>query len=510
MSLFRKTSAAGSMTMISRVLGLVRENMNAHQFGANAAMDAFVVAFRLPNMFRRVFAEGAFSQAFVPILAEYQTTKGSSAAREFLADIAGWLSVALLIFTALGVIAAPVVVYLSASGFEQSQDKFELAVQLTRITFPYILLISLASLAGSVLNTWNRFSIPAFTPTLLNVSMIACGYLLAPHMEQPIFALAISVMLGGILQLGFQLPYLKQIGMLTRPRLRLHDEGVWRVMRKMAPAVFGVSVSQISLLLNTNFASHLPSGSISWMNYADRLMELPTGVLGVALGTVLLPSLSRHRAEGAMDRYSATLDWGLRLCVLLALPAAVALAAISQPVVATLFLTNRFHAFDVVMTEHALMAYSVGLLGIIAVKVLAPAYYAQQDIKTPVKIGVLTLAITQLLNLALIQPLHHAGLALAISLGGCINAALLLAGLRRKGIYVPQPGWWPLFGKTLLALLAMTAVLLGTQYLLGDWLQMRGLERWGKLAVLVAAGAVSYFAALRALGFRLRDFTRHT
>ncbi len=495
--------------MVSRVLGLVRENMNAHQFGASAAMDAFIVAFRLPNMFRRVFAEGAFSQAFVPVLADYQTTRGQTAAREFLADIAGWLSLALIIFTAAGVVAAPVVVYLSASGFHGSQDKFELAVQLTRITFPYILLISLSSLAGSVLNTWNRFTIPAFTPALLNVSMIACGYLLAPQLEEPIFALAISVALGGILQLGFQLPYLRQIGMLARPRLRVHDEGVWRVLKKMGPAIFGVSVSQISLLLNTNFASHLPNGSISWMNYADRLMELPTGVLGVALGTVLLPSLAKHRAAGADEAYSATLDWGLRLCVLLALPAAVALGVIAQPLVATLFLTTRFTGFDVVMTQRALIAYAVGLIGIIAVKVLAPAYYARHDVRTPVKIAVVALAATQGLNLLLIQPLAHAGLALAISLGACLNAGLLLLGLRRKRIYAPRPGWWALLGKTALAVAVMTVVLTAGQYVLGDWLQMRGWERWLKLAALVAGGAVSYFAVLALLGFRLRDVSRH-
>ena len=325
--------------MVSRVLGLIRETMNAHQFGANKEFDAFTVAFMLPNLFRRIFAEGAFSQAFVPLLAEYKNTEGETAARAFVAHVAGLLSVILVAFTALGVIAAPLIVWLAASGF--APGKFALTVTLTRITFPYIMLISLSSLAGGILNTWNRFSVPAFTPTLLNLSMIGCGYLFAPHAAHPIVVLAASVTLGGVLQLAFQLPYLRHIGMLPRPRLDLGDARVWLVLRKMGPAIFGVSIAQISLLMNRNFASHLADGSMSWLYYSDRLMELPTGVLGVALGTILLPSLSTLRSAGDEEGYSATLDWGLRLCWLLALPAAVALAVIAEPIIATVCLSGE-------------------------------------------------------------------------------------------------------------------------------------------------------------------------
>jgi putative peptidoglycan lipid II flippase len=509
MNLLKALARTSSMTMISRVLGLVRETMNARFYGAGPAYDAFMVAFRLPNMFRRIFAEGAFSQAFVPILAEYKAQRGEDAAREFLADVAGWLTMALLVFTIVGVLAAPATVYLLASGFDTTGERFSLAVALTRITFPYILLISLASLAGSVLNTWNRFSIPAFTPALLNVSMILCGYFLSPYFHQPIFALAISVALGGVLQLGFQLPYLRQIGMLPRPRLRLGAEGVWRVLRLMGPAMFGVSVSQISLLLNTNFASRLPAGSISWMSYSDRLMELPTGVLGVALGTILLPSLSKLRAAGDQQAYAATLDWGLRLCWLLALPASVALGTIAEPIVATLLRNGNFGAHDVLMTERALIGYAVGLMGLIVIKILAPAYYARQDIKTPVKIAIVSLITTQALNFVLIGPLAHAGLALAISLGACVNATLLFIGLYRSGVYQPAPGWAGFALRLLVAVTVMAGVLLLLAPLLGDWGKGAMLLRAAKLGLLVTAGASTYFGSLYALGFRPRDFNRH-
>ncbi|MEH6461802.1 murein biosynthesis integral membrane protein MurJ [Chitinimonas sp. JJ19] len=508
MNLLKALARTSSMTMLSRILGLAREVMNTHQFGANHAMDAFVVAFKLPNMFRRIFAEGAFSQAFVPILAEYKAQRGEDATREFIADIAGLLTLVLLVFTVLGVIAAPAIVWLSASGFSKDSSQFDLAVQLTRITFPYIFLISLSSLVGSILNTWNRFSIPAFTPTLLNLSMIAFGILLSPHLEEPIFALAIAVAVGGVAQLAFQLPFLARIGMLSRPKLNLGDVGVTRVLKQMVPALFGVSIAQISLLLNTQFASWLQAGSMSWLNYADRLMELPAGVLGVALGTILLPSLARLKTQGQDDDYSAMLDWGLRLCWLLALPATVALAVIAEPLIATLFEHGKFDAHDTAMTQHALSAYAVGLMALISIKVLAPAFYAQQDVKTPMKIGIVTLIVTQLLNLALYRPLGHAGLALSISLAACLNAGLLYAGLRRRNIYTPAAGWFAFLRKLGLAVSLMAALLWWLQTTLGNWHGGSNVLQAGKLALLVGVGALVYFATLAALGFRPRDFSR--
>lgn len=509
MNLLKSLARTSSMTMISRVLGLVREVMNSHQFGANASMDAFVVAFRLPNLFRRVFAEGAFSQAFVPVLAEYKTQQGEEKARLFIADVAGFLAIILLVFTSIGVLAAPWVVYVFASGFETTPGKFELTVMLTQITFPYILLISFSSMAGSILNTWNQFAIPAFTPSLLNISMILCGYFLSPYFAEPIFALAISVALGGILQLGFQLPYLAKIRMLPMPTIRWHDSGVRRVIFLMLPAIFGVSVQQVSLLLNTLFASWLPDGSLSWMNYADRLMELPAGVLGVALGTILLPSLSKLRSSDNHQAYSSMLDWGLRLCLLLSVPATVALAVIAKPIIATLFMSGKFNAHDVLMTSYSLMAYSIGLVALIAIKILAPAFYAKQDIVTPVKIGVVTLIITQLLNVIFIGPFAHAGLALALSCGACFNVVMLYSGLRRQNIYMPKPGWIKFLLKLAVAVILMALTLGAGSYLAGDFTVMSKWQNIIDLLGIVIAGAAVYFSTLWLFGFRLSDFSKN-
>lgn len=508
MNLLKALARTSSMTMLSRILGFVRDAINAHQFGASKAMDAFVVAFMLPNMFRRIFAEGAFSQAFVPLLAEYKQTQGEDATRRFVADVAGLLTLALVVLTVIGVLAAPAIVLLSASGFDKDAAKFQLTVELTRITFPYILLISLSSLVGSILNTWNRFTVPAFTPTLLNLAMIGSALWLSPFFAEPIVALAIGVTLGGVAQLLFQLPWLAKTGMLSWPKLNLKDPGVWRVLKQMGPAMFGVSVAQISLLLNRNFASWLPDHSMSWMYYADRLMELPTGVLGVALGTILLPSLSKLKAAERHDDYSATLDWGLRLCWLLALPATVALAVIGEPLIAVLFERGAFQLQDTLQTQRALSAYAVGLMALISIKVLAPAFYARQDIRTPVKIGIATLLLTQLFNLLLIGSLQHAGLALAISLGACFNATLLYLGLRKKNIYQPKPGWLRFLAKLFAAVGLMALTLWGLQHALGAWHHLPVWILVSKLSMLVLAGALVYFAVLGALGFRPRDFSR--
>ncbi|NIF20514.1 murein biosynthesis integral membrane protein MurJ [Candidatus Pantoea multigeneris] len=510
MNLLKSLAAVSSMTLFSRVLGFARDAIVARVFGAGMATDAFFVAFKLPNLLRRIFAEGAFSQAFVPILAEYKSKQGEEATQIFVSYVSGLLTLVLALVTFAGMLAAPWVIYVTAPGFADTADKFALTTALLRVTFPYILLISLASLAGAILNTWNRFSVPAFAPTLLNISMLGFALFAAPHFHPPIMALAWAVVVGGVLQLGYQLPHLKKIGMLVLPRINLKDAGVWRVMRQMGPAILGVSVSQISLIINTIFASFLVSGSVSWMYYADRLMEFPSGVLGVALGTILLPSLAKSFSSGNHDEYSRLMDWGLRLCFLLALPCSVALGILSGPLTSALFQYGKFTAFDAAMTQRALIAYSVGLMGLIVVKVLAPGFYSRQDIKTPVKIAIITLVMTQLMNLAFIGPLKHAGLSLSIGLAACLNAALLFWQLRKQRIFLPQPGWYSFLFRLVVAVAIMAAALLGILHVMPSWGEGEMYARLLRLAAVCVVGGCSYFVMLALLGFRLRDFARST
>jgi len=510
MNLLKALATVSSMTLLSRILGFVRDAVIARAFGAGLFTDAFFVAFRLPNLLRRLFAEGAFSQAFVPILGEYRSNRTQDETRALVDHVATLLALALMVVSVLGVLAAPWIIYVTAPGFTASPDKFQVTVELLRITFPYILFISLTSLAGGILNTWSRFSVPAFTPTLLNVAFIVFALWLAPYFDPPVKALAWAVFAGGALQLAFQLPFLARIGMLPRFRLELRDPGVWRVLKLMGPAVFGVSIGQISLLINTIFASFLVTGSVSWLYYADRLMEFPTGLLGVALGTILLPSLTRSFADKTTEEYSRLLDWGLRLTFVLALPCAAALALLAVPLIATLFHHGAFTWQDTMMTRQALAAYSIGLLGLILVKVLAPAFYARQNIRTPVKIAVITLVATQLMNLAFVWQLRHAGLALAISLGACINASLLFYKLRQHGIFQPQPGWLGFLAKTVAALLLMSVTLWLAMGAESSWLLDRAWIRVGRLALLVVLGAGVYLGSLWLLGFRLRDFVKKT
>ncbi|WP_019140372.1 murein biosynthesis integral membrane protein MurJ [Noviherbaspirillum massiliense] len=513
MNLHKTLAAIFGMTMISRVTGLVRELLIARAFGASAYTDAFNVAFRIPNLLRRLFAEGAFSQAFVPILAEYKNQKGEAETRKLVDHVATILAWALVLTCLAGIVAAPLVVYLIATGFKSEPRVFDASVLMTRIMFPYIGFMSFVALAGGVLNTWRQFKIPAVTPVLLNLSFIAASLFLAPHMRQPIYALAIAVFVGGTLQLAIQFPSLRRIGMLPRiswnVRAAIADPGVRRVLKQMVPATFAVSVSQLSIIINTNIASHLENGSVSWLGYADRLMELPTALLGVALGTILLPSLSKAHAEGDAGEYSALLDWGLRLTFLLALPAAVGLATLSVPLTTTLYHYGKFDALSVAMTSRSLIAYGVGLIGLILVKILAPGFYAKQDIKTPVKIAILVMIATQVMNLLFVPWIAHAGLALSIGVGACLNASLLYWGLSRRGIYKPQQGWGLFLIKLTgaLFLLAGTALWTAGHF---DWIALRAhpLMRVGALAFVMAACGAVYFAALFIMGFRLRDFKR--
>lgn len=508
MNLLKALATVSGMTLVSRVLGFVRDTVIARAFGAGVATDAFFVAFKIPNLLRRLFAEGAFAQAFVPILAEYKNRRGDADTRILVDHVSALLALVLFIVTLIGILAAPFIVQVSAPGFAADTQKFELTTALLRITFPYIFFISLVSLAGGILNTYSKFSVPALTPALLNVSFIVFTLCFAPYFDPPVKALAWGVFCGGIVQLAFQVPYLWRIGLLPRFRLDLGDEGVWRVVRQMGPAVFGVSISQISLLINTIFASFLVTGSVSWLYYADRLMEFPTGLLGVALGTILLPSLAKHYAEQSHDEYARLLDWGLRLTLMLALPSAVALAILAVPLIATLFHHGEFSGHDVLMTRNALVAYSVGLLGLILVKVLAPGFYARQNIKTPVKIALLSLLATQAMNFIFMLPLQHAGLALAIGLGACLNAGLLYRQLRMHGIYTPQPGWLLFALKIGVAIAAMAAALWLAGGRAEDWLAARALYRVVWLAGVVLLGALTYFLALWLMGFRLSDFKR--
>ena len=507
------------MTLASRVTGLVRDLIMASMFGANALTDAFNVAFRIPNLFRRLFAEGAFSQAFVPVLATAKTQEGEERTRALIGNVATVLFWVLLLTCVLGVAGAPALVWLLASGFESGQAH-EAAVLMTRWMFPYIGFMSMVALCAGVLNTWKQFAVPAATPVLLNVCMIGAALLLAPWFSrqgiEPIYAMAAGVMLGGVLQLGVQLPALKKLGLLPRigispaaVQAAWNDGGVRRILLLMAPALLGVGVAQISLMINTQIASYLTPGSVTWLFYADRLMEFPTALLGVALGVVLTPQLASAKAAGDAQRYSGMLDWGLRLVVLLAVPCAVGLLAFAEPLVATLFHRGALHNHDVSNIALALIGYGAGLVGLVAIKVLAPGYFASQDMKTPVKIAVAVLVLTQILNVVLVPWMAHAGLALSIGLAALVNAIWLLIGLLRRGAYQPVAGW----GKYVLQVLAASA-LLAAFLLWGaqqwDWmaLQTQEWQRVGLMALMLAGSAAIYFGALRVSGLQLRSLLR--
>lgn len=508
MNLLKAVFTVSGMTLVSRVTGLVRESLKAAVFGAGPAMDAFEAAFRLPNLLRRLFAEGAFSQAFVPILADVRRTRGAAETRDLVSRVASLLAVVLVAVTAVGLVASPWLVYLLAGAFARDPSKSGLATELVRIVFPYILFISLTSLAGGVLNVHRRFAIPAFTPVLLNLAMIAATLFVAPHVDPPIVALAWGVAIGGALQLGLQIRPLVKLGMLPRPTLDWRHPDVRRVLVAMGPALLGVSAAQISILINTQLAAWLGDGRIAWIAYADRLMEFPTALLGVALGTVLLPTLARHAGDGDEARYSALLDWGLRLALLLALPAAVALWLLALPLVSTLYQYGRFGAVDALATRAALLGYAVGLAGIVAVKILAPGFYARTDLRTPVRVAFATVLVSQSLAFLLMHPLGHAGLTLATSIGALFNATVLWVLLRRCGGYTPRPGWPRFLLRVLVATALLAAVLALGAGPASLWLDATLFERVGRLAVLVAAGAAAYFGALALLGFRVSDFSR--
>lgn len=516
-SLFKSASTVSLLTLASRVTGLLRDLLMASMFGANALTDAFNVAFRIPNLFRRLFAEGAFSQAFVPVLAATKTQEGEERTRALIANVASVLFWVLLLVCALGVVGAPVLVWLLASGFQEG-EAHEAAVLMTRWMFPYIGFMSLVALSSGVLNTWKKFAVPAATPVLLNLCMIAAAVLLAPVFArsgiEPIYAMAAGVMLGGVMQLGVQLPALRKLGLLPRIALRpkaiaaaWQDSGVRRILSLMLPALLGVGVAQISLMINTQIASHMATGSVTWLFYADRLMEFPTALLGVALGVVLTPQLSAAKAAGDAQRYSHMLDWGLRLVVLLAVPCAVGLLVFAQPLVATLFHRGALQGADVNQIALALVGYGVGLIGLVAIKVLAPGYYASQDMRTPVKIAVAVLVLTQILNVVLVPRMAHAGLAWSIGLAALVNALWLLVGLLRRGSFVPSAGWAKYGAQVVLA----SAVLAAGLYAIAgqwNWLALAEWQRAGGMVVVIAGAALLYFGVLTLSGLRVRSLLR--
>ena len=510
--LLRSTAVVGVFTMLSRVLGFARDMVFANLFGAGAGTDAFFVAFKIPNFLRRLFAEGAFSQAFVPVLSEYKSLRSQAEVRLLVANVSGTLGVVLLLLTVLATLGAYPLVGVFAPGFTGDEDKFALTAEMLRITFPYLLFISLTALAGGILNSYGRFAVPAVTPVWLNLALIGAAFWLAPLFEQPVVALAWGVFIAGIAQLLFQFPFLWRLGLLPRPRWGWHDAGVRRILRLMLPAIFGSSVAQINLLLDTIIASFLVTGSVSWLYYSDRLVEFPLGVFGIALATVILPSLSQRHAEANPQEFSRTLDWALRWVFLIGTPAAVGLILLAAPMLTALFHYGEFQQADVQMASLSLMAYGIGLLGFMLIKVLAPGFYARQDTRTPVRFGIYSMVANMVMNLLFVVPMAlagvagpHAGLALATSLAAFINAGLLFAHLRRDGIFTAESGW-PLFAlRLLLANVVMGLLLWWARGEMGQWYALDAAGRALHLALLIAGGGAVYLTLLLLLGIRPRQ-----
>ncbi len=499
--LFKSTAVVGSMTMISRILGFVRDMLIARIFGVNLATDAFFVAFKIPNFLRRLFAEGAFAHAFVPVLSDYKENGSKAALKQFIDRSAGTLALILMLITIIGMIAAPLLIMLLAPGFTSEGTQHELAVQMLQITFPYLFFISLVAFAGGILNIHGKFAIPALTPVFLNICMIAAAIWLSPLMDEPVVALAWGVFAAGVVQLLFQVPALMRLGLMPRFKIGFEDAGVKRIIGLMLPAIFGVSVTQINLLLDTLIASFLTIGSVSWLYYSDRLVEFPLGIFGLAVSTVILPRLSISHAEKDARAFSNSLDWGLRLVLLVGMPATTGLLLLAEPMLSTLFQYNEFGVNDVHLAGQSLRAYSIGLLGFILIKVLVPGFTSRQDMKTPVRYGIYSMIASLVLNVALVFPLAHAGLALATSLGAFFNAALLLKKLLKENVYQPVNGWLLFFIRVSLASGAMAA---GLYYFVdADWWNQWGaLERAVNLVKWIVIGVAIYTADINADGLK--------
>ena len=501
--LFKSTAIVGSMTLISRLLGFVRDMLIARIFGVDVATDAFFVAFKIPNFLRRLFAEGAFAHAFVPVLAEYKEQGSKAALKLFIDRTAGTLTLILMLMTLVGMVAAPLLILLLAPGFAWQGTQHDLAVLMLQITFPYLLFIGLVAFAGGILNAHGKFAIPALTPVFLNISMIAAAIWLAPLMEEPVMALAWGVFAAGVVQVLFQVPALMSLGLMPRFKLGFGDPGVNKIIGLTLPAIFSVSITQINLLLDTLIASFLTVGSVSWLYYSDRLVDFPLGILGLALGTVILPGLAKNHAAEDAAAFSNSLDWGLRLVLLVGMPATIGLLLLAEPMLSTLFQYNEFSVSDVHYAGMSLRAYAVGLLAYIVIKVLVPGFTSRRDMKTPVRYGMYAMIVSLVLNVALVFPLAHAGLALATSLGAFFNAVLLLKKLLQEKVYQPTRGWWLFFIRVLLASAAMSAVL----YYLVDaswWNQWSSGQRVLNLLKWIVIGLAVYAATLVLMGLKLR------
>ena len=515
-AIFKSTSVVGLTTLISRITGMMRDVAQAQLFGGGPMADAFLVAYKIPNFLRRLFAEGAFSQSFVPVVSQYKHQRTEAQVKELVSGAAGTLGLGLFIITLIGVIGAPVIIWAFAPGFQRSGGRYDLAVQMLHWTFPYLFFVSLTALGSGVLNSYGSFGPPAFTQVLMNVVMIVAAIWIAPHFANPGLVLAVAVFVSGLVQVAYQVPFILRLRLLGWPRWRWDHEGVRRVAKLMVPGILGSSMAQVSLLLDTQIASFLVTGSVTWMYFADRLVEFPLGVFSIALATVILPSLSGHHAEAAPERFSATLDWALKLVLVMVTPAAVALFILAGPLTATFFGHGRFSPRDVTMSSYALMAYSFGLLGFSFVKVLAPGYFARQDTRTPVRVSFISLGVNIGLNVLVVAPLvyfnklpaPHAFLALSTGISACTNSALLYRGLRRAQLLRPGPGWGRLLARVAGASAVMRAVLWWLAGGMSRWFAMHTWDRVLHTTLCVIAGAAVYFAALYAAGTRASDL-RH-
>jgi putative peptidoglycan lipid II flippase len=510
--LLKSTAVVSMMTLLSRILGLLRDILLAKYFGASAGTDAFFVAFKIPNFMRRLFAEGSFSQAFVPVFSEYKETRSREDMVDLINHVAGTLGTILLLITCTGMLAAPLMVMLFAPGFHDDPLRFQLTSDMLAITFPYIFFIALTAFAGGILNSYQQFAVPAVTPVILNLCMITGAVFSADLFETPVMALAWAVALAGLLQLLFQLPYLWRLGLLPRPRLTRQHEGVLKIMRLMLPSIVGSSVAQINLLLDTIIASFLITGSVSWLYYSDRLVEFPLGVFGIALATVILPNLSAHHARQSGEEFRRTLDWALRLVTLFAIPASIGLLMLAAPMLSALFGYGEFDAQDIEMSSLSLMAMCLGLPAFIYIKVLAPGYYARQDTRTPVRIGIIAMVSNMGFNLLYVLPMlyldipgPHAGLALATTTSAYMNAIMLYRGLRKQGVYMPGNGWKYLLAQSSLANLALIIFLYVATPGIATWHNWHTIERLVWLFGLIGVACVVYIGVLLLAGFRPRQ-----
>ncbi len=505
-SLLRSTSLVSIMTLISRMVGFIRDMLIAQLFGASAGMDAFYVAFRIPNFMRRLFAEGAFSQAFVPVLAEYQQTRTIDDVRVFIARIAGQLGAILSLITLIGVIAAPLIIFIFAPGFGEHSLRSTLATEMLRVTFPFLMLVSMTAMAGAILNTYGYFGVPAFTPVILNICMILAAIYLSPQLENPVVGLAWGVLIAGIVQFLFQIPFLYHRRLLVKPKVDWTDPGVRRVLKLMVPALFGVSIAQLNLMVDSIFASFLKVGSVTWLYYTDRLTDFPLGVFGVAIATVILPHLSRRHADQSIEKFSRALDWGIRSLLLIGLPSGLGLVMFSMPLIASCFTYGKFSINDLLQTQKSLIALASGVPAFMMVKVLASGFYARQDIKTPVIVGAWAMVVNSILCALLVWHLAHAGLALASAIAGYVNCGVLLYLLKRRGIYQPEKGWLKFILQLVIGNAAIVIYLYYMAANVNYWLDHSAPMRLLLLIGHVAVAVLIYFTCLALTGIRLAQF----